>query len=137
MLVTEGRWWEREADWDGCTVSILCCAEIDLTFKLPTFSDLSSMKVIIFCSENHDLNLLQPAVGDCYPLKSLVSEQRGDRTDEKRERKRQKRSTYWTGRCGPLWAAYRLLNPSQSELPVRNGTRCQVLNHLPHRSPLG
>lgn len=28
----------------GCTVSILCCAEIDLTFKLPTVSKLSSMK---------------------------------------------------------------------------------------------
>lgn len=44
MLVTEGRWWKRGADRDGCTVSILCCAEIDLTFKLPTLSDLSTMK---------------------------------------------------------------------------------------------
>lgn len=45
MLVTEGRWWACEADRDGSTVSILCCAEIDLTFKLPMLSDLSSMKL--------------------------------------------------------------------------------------------
>lgn len=44
MLVTEGRWWKREADRDGCTVSSLCCAESDLTFKLPTLSDLSPTK---------------------------------------------------------------------------------------------
>lgn len=45
VLVTEGRWWEREADRDGCTVSTLCCTEIELTFKSPPLSDLSSVKL--------------------------------------------------------------------------------------------
>ena len=64
MLVTEGRWWKREADRVGCSVSILCCAEIDLTFKSPALSDfLSSIKL----SRVNVKNLLQPAT------KTLVS----------------------------------------------------------------
>lgn len=48
VLVTEGRWWKHEADRDSGTVSILCGAEIDLTFKLPTLFDLSAIK-LYFC----------------------------------------------------------------------------------------
>lgn len=45
VFVTGGR---RETDQDGCTVSTLCCAEIDLTFQLLALSDLNSIK-LIFC----------------------------------------------------------------------------------------
>lgn len=59
MLVTKGRQWTCEADRDGCTVSILCCAEIDLTFKLPMLSDLNSVKL------NFVLPKRKPASAGC------------------------------------------------------------------------
>lgn len=125
----------------GCTVSILCCAEIDLTFKLPTVSKLSSMK--------HNFVLPEPKTcfgrlrADCRATKSLVSGQQGDETDKRERQHRKERKitfstrTYWTGRCEPRWVGCRHLSPSQNGLPERNGTRCQALDRPQRRSPLG
>lgn len=137
VLGTGGRWWKCEADWDGCINSISSCAEIDLAFKLPTLSDFN-LHVTQLCPA------LKIMTSTCtsrlwvtfFCSKSLVSGQRGDKTDE-RDNRRKRLLTYWTGRCEPLWAECRRLNPSQNGLPARNGTECQASDHPQHMSPLG
>lgn len=141
VLVTEGGWWKHEADRDSCTVSILCGAEIDLTFKLPTLFDLSAIK-LYFCltrsvTRSHWTEQPKPAAAGWGWLWNhwLVNKKWEERGQGQLQDRRM--CTYWTGQCGPRWAGCRHPNPFQNGRPGRNSTKCLALSSLQHRSLQG